>query len=96
MSENIPCPGRGGNTPREQYRLAVTLWEQVTSLPKAKRAPALILKLSGAPEKMTQQHVSKIMSIKDEGGDQAMSKRAKRFPELMDDEYRGDAGDTAY
>ena len=95
MSGNIPRPGRGGNTPYEQYRLSVTLWEQVTSLPNAKRAPALILKLSGAPEKMTQQHVSKIMCIKDEGGDQAMSKRVKRFLELMDDEYRDDAGGTA-
>ena len=95
MSENVPCPGWGGNTPYEQYRLAVTLREQVTSLPKAKRAPALILKLSGAPEKMAQQHVTKITSIKDEGGDQAMSRREKRFLELLDDEYKEDASDTA-
>ena len=95
MSENIPCPEWGGNTPYEQYRLAVTLREQVTSLPKAKRAPALILKLSGAPEKMMQQHVTKIMSIEDEGDDQAMSRRVKRFLELLDDEYEEDAADTA-
>ena len=95
MSENIPRPGRGGNTPYEQYRLSVTLWERVTRLPKEKRAPALILKLSGVPEKMARQHVSEIMSNKDEGDDRATSKRVARFSELMDDGYRGDAGDTA-
>ena len=95
-SGNIPRPGRGGTTPYEQYRLSVTLWEQETSLPEAKRAPSLILKLGGVPEKIAQRHVSKIMGIKDEGDDQAMSKRAKRFLELTDDEYREDAGDTAY
>ena len=96
MSDTIiPRAGRGGNAPYEQYRQSVTLWEQVTSLHKAKRAPALILKLSGAPEKMMQRNISKIAGIKDEGDDHAMSKRAKRFLELMDDEYGEDAGDTA-
>ena len=95
MSENVPCPGRGGNTPYEQYRLAVSLRGQVASFPKAKRAPALILKLSGVPEKMMQQHVTEITSIKDEGDDQAMSRRVKRFLELLDDEYKEDAADSA-
>ena len=44
---------------------------------------------------MTRQNIRKIMGKKDEGGDQAMSKRVKRFLALMDDEYREDAGDTA-
>ena len=95
MSENIPRPAWGGDAPYEQFRLSATPWGQVTSLPKAKRAPALILKLSGIPEKMAQQHVTKIMSIKDEGDDRAMSRRAKRFLELLDDEYKEDTADTA-
>ena len=95
MSEDIPCPGWGGNTPYEQYRLAATLWEQVASLPKAKRAPALILKLSGIPEKMMQQHVTKITSIKDEGYDHAMPRRVKRFLGLLGDEYEEDAAGAA-
>ena len=97
MSDTItPCPGWGGNTPYEQYRQSVALREQVTSLRKAKRAPALILKWSGVPDKMTQQKISKIPGVKDEGDDDAMSKRVKRFLELMDEEQREDAGDTAY
>ena len=96
MSDHlIPCPGWGGTTPYENYRQSVILWEQVTSLAKAKRAPALILKLRGAPERMIQQHVPKIMGIRDEGDDGAMAKRAKRFVEIMGNEYREDAGDAA-
>ena len=96
MSDHsIQCPGWGGTTPYENYRQSLILWEQVTSLSKAKRAPALILKLSGVPERMIQQHVPKIMGIRDEGDDGAMSKRAKRSVEIMDNEYRKDAGDTA-
>ena len=45
---------------------------------------------------MIQQHVTKIMGIRDEGDDGAMSHRVKRFVELMDAEYREDPGDTAY
>ena len=89
-------PFNRGATPYENYRQSVILWEQVTSLAKAKRAPALILKLSGVPERMIQQHVTKIMGIRDEGDDGAMSHRVKRFVELMDAEYREDPGDTAY
>ena len=93
---SIQCPGWGGTTPYENYRQSLILWEQVTSLSKAKRAPALILKLSGVPERMIQQHVPKIMGIRDEGDDGAMSKRVKRLVELLDAEYREDPEDVAY
>ena len=97
MSDHsIPRPGRGGTTPYENYRQSLILWEQVTSLSKAKRAPALILKLSGAPERMIQQHVPKIMGIRDEGDDGAMSKRAKRLVEISGAEFREDPEDAAY
>ena len=93
---SIQCPGWGGTTPYENYRQSLILWEQVTSLSKAKRAPALILKLSGVPERMIQQHVPKIMGIRDEGDDGAMSKRVKRLVGLLDAEYREDPEDVAY
>ena len=93
---SIQCPGWGGTTPYENYRQSLILWEQVTSLSKAKRAPALILKLSGVPERMIQQHVPKIMGIRDDGDDGAMSKRVKRLVELLDAEYREDPEDVAY
>ena len=64
-------------------------------MPEAERAPALILKLSGVPGKMAQQHVSEITGVKDGGDDQATPKRAKRFLDPMDDESREDAGGTA-